>query len=609
MKSGVVDTGRKRGKTMGELLDPQKMSVEDFMGAKAPQKLIPKFQRPFAWDEEQADEFLQDIGRAMERDEPLYFIGALLCVKRGEGKKESHEIVDGQQRLITLSLIFAAAQHLIKDADPAMVKKQMGISADKFMDRVSTFLYRGGGMFDDDDALTDRPYLVEPSENDRMAFCQIVKSGPSSSGNKNRELVAVYNTAKRFFADRAMGTTAGYRYVKDYVKYLTEKVVLVGIFISDEANAYEIFEVLNARGMELAVIDLIKNKLLSCFGTDDDRVNNAYKNWQTALAGCRKRPDKMREYIRCHLQMHKGGKIDPKHLYAEIRDRLEGTGTPEKLAAEILHNLQHHCHKFSAMLCETDRFWEEDFDAPIGPVVGYLNDYRVVYTIMFGMLYGEDKPADFIYRAFRILQTFMKRSRAVRERFSVMEQYEENFAGLARAFYKGKGPKNLKDFFREIKRIDADNLVVIPDESFVKQVGDRVRIKDAEARNMLLELANYVQKRENTDVLVDNDITLEHVFPRNPNREEWPKFKDADADPLVLNRLGNLTLLGKVRNASASNSKFADKKRVAYAPNKCSILLTNELCDYKEWSPETIRSRQLALAELAAEVWAFESTK
>lgn len=101
------------------------------------------------------------------------------------------------------------------------------------------------------------------------------------------------------------------------------------------------------------------------------------------------------------------------------------------------------------------------------------------------------------------------------------------------------------------------------------------------------------------------DITLEHIFPQTPNRKEWPAFADKEADSLVVNRLGNLTLLEKGRNTSASNNKFADKKKLAYAPDKCGILLTNELCDFNEWGPQTIKDRQLRLAKLAAEIWKF----
>lgn len=596
---------------MGELLEPKKMTVEAFMGARAPRKMIPKFQRPFAWGEEEAGELLGDIDRAMGRGEPLYFIGALLCINRPEGNDEAHEIVDGQQRLITMSLVFAAAQHLIKDADPTLVRKQMGISADKFSDKMSEFLYRGGELLEDEDSLSQRPYLVEPSENDKMAFRQIVKNGPGSSVKKHRELVAVYETAKKFLEGKSQGAS-GYRYVKDFIQFLVSKVMLVGIFISDEANAYEIFEVLNDRGMDLAVTDLIKNKLLSCFGSDDERVTNAYRHWQRALkAGCRDRSGKMRDYVRCHLQMHKGEKIDPKRLYIAVNDRLK-TSSPDKVAWEFLHNLDNHCHKFNAMMCATERLWEEDFDAKtgagkIGPVVGYLNDYRVTYTIMFSMLYTE-QPAEFVHQAFRILQTFIKRSRAARERFSVMEYYEERFAKLANLFYKKQGPKTAKSFFKEIKDIDSDEdgLFVVPDDSFIGEVVKRQRMKDTEAKAMLLELSDHIQRKEKTGVLVDaDDITLEHVFPKKPKSKEWPEFEDEETARMYGSRLGNLTLLEGRRNTAASNNAFAEKQKLAYAPEKCGILLTNELCEYSEWTPETIRGRQQRLAELAAEVWSF----
>ena len=595
---------------ISEPLRPKTSTIRKFMADDAIPKRIPRFQRSYAWEKEQVKDLLNDIDTAMLRDSAPYFLGAMLCVehKKSNTDKENdyHEIVDGQQRLVTLSIIFAAMQHWVSDHDTPKTKKQLSMSPSVFVDSLADFLYCDRKTFNSD---KDRSYLLTLGEADDIEYRRIIKDGPSNANGKRKQFNDAYKIISEFFKNKMK--QSGVKYLKRFAEFLAERVYIVAIYISDEADAYEVFEVLNARNMDLTAVELIKNKLLSCFGQDEKAVNKAYEQWNMTLLACGERPARMQDYVRCHFQMQTGNKVDPKKLYRHLRKMLGQEKQKKQRAVKFLGDLEKHCHEFGAIFSKDNGFWEEFKKGKKGDInssVGYLKEYRVVYTIMFAMLYAK-KPKDFIVKAYRLLTVFIKRTRAVGDRFSVIEYYEEEFARMSHQFKNNKGPKNINEFLKEIKRIDVgDNgRKVLLDQNFIEKMSERTKIGESDAKLILVELSNYLQDKNQMATRVDvNNMTLEHIFPKKPDYKEWPEFQDKEIGSLYLGRLGNLTLLQGQRNTKISNRKFAYKKQHGYAPGKCGILLTNELYKIRKWTPNEVKKRSVRLAELAAEVWSFK---
>ena len=597
---------------MPKALDPKTLSVFQFMGAEgAPRKVIPRYQRSYAWEPERVEELLKDIDAAISRESSFYFLGAMLCIEHEQDNPDQekcyHEIVDGQQRLTTLSLIFAFMVHYVNKASP-QIKDELGMPPSTFAEKLSSFLYYDGEFLGD--LGEGRSDLLKLGDADHMAYHQIINHGPTTSGGKLKQFNDAYGIISEFFESRMKESNSGAKYMRKFAKFLSENVSLVVIFITDEADAYEVFEVLNARNLHLEAVDLIKNKLLSCFGNDEAKVDDAYKKWHDVFIVCGKKAARMQDYVRCHFQMEAGDKVDPKALYRHLRSNLGKVNAKgkEKKAKAYLDSMHNHSNQFEAMFCRDHRFWDEFPDKSINSSVGYLNDYRVVYTIMFSILYAE-KPKEFVAGAYHILMTFMKRTRAVLDRLHVIESYEKKLAKLAHEFKEGRGPSTVKEFFEEIKRIDDDELQIVSDSNFIERMSTRPKIKGPNAKSILLELSNYVQNQNKTGTVVDlpdGNIHLEHVFPQNPkNYKEWKEFQNEEVASLYLWQLGNLTLLQGQRNVEVSNKKFADKKQLAYKDS--GILLTKELADIPNWTPDEIKKRQKRLAKLAAKVWSFKT--
>lgn len=599
-------------------LSPATLSVAEFLASRQNLSLfVPRYQRAYAWGKEEVQNLLHDIDAAMSGQSkvggsPYYFIGALLCIQHEKSNSNvRYEIVDGQQRLTTINLIYAHIYHWIKGKNPNEIRKKTGVSYSKIESGLLPYLFLDSnqGAFQEDPPLNERTCRLQLGDKDKMAFSQIIKNGPTTRSNtKTRKLSEAYSVIADFFQDKIERDKGKAKYVVDFIKFLSEQVVMVEVVISDEANAYEIFESFNDRNMRLTAVDLIKNKLLSCQGSNEQEITAAYNLWQDTFAvGCGERPSSMQEYVRCHLQMIRGTNIAPKLLYRDLRKFLGNSSQSavKKRANNLLLDLHSNCHKFKAILCRDDRFWEH-FNSDIKPFVGYLNDYRVVYTLMFAFLHVGTKT-DMVLNAYHMLSSFMRRTRAVRERFSIMEYYEYEFAVLAKKIMNKKGPKSPKNFFAELKRIDStDGWKVIPNESFVAQMSQRSKFRDTDAKLILLQIANHIQRDNQLGSVVDTSVhTLEHIFPQTPKFSEWPNWNEDQAS-LHREAIGNLTILQGARNTSASNKKFADKKRIAYSKQKCGLRITNDLCKHSKWTPTEVKKRSVKLAEIAAEIWSFE---
>ena len=563
---------------------------------------IPRYQREYSWKKEDVKLLLDDIKNAMTANEPYYFIGSILCIKRGEGDDAYHEIVDGQQRIATLSIVFAVVLHYIRDKKPS--EKKLGGDPGELARLLEKSLYYGGGLLKR--SASDDAYRLHLSADDNHLYHRLIKAGPVQKRNgRPQRFKSAYDTALSFLKEEV--EVSGEGFILDFISFIMERVCIIGVFVSSEVDAYEVFEAMNDRNRELTPNDLIKNKLLSCFGENKDALDHAYQQWRATHELCGS-PELMQEYVRCMLQMEAGIQIEPKKLYRHLKDRLPKAPKAAKEEAQtLLGNLYSHVHRFDALQRRDARVWD-DFDLAIKPSIAYLKQFKVVRTLMFAVMYVKTKP-DFVLDIARIMERFIKRSRAVQERFSVMDYYEQEFARLAHNIQTrgSSAPKNSAEFFEKIKEIDAEGrnaLHVIPNKIFIGRMSER-GFKGAYARSVLLEMSAYWQKQQNSDTLPNEDvITLEHVLPQTPKIDQWEGFEDKEHASGWVDRIGNLTLLESGCNTGISNKKFSDKKRLAYS--KSGILLTKELQDYAKWTPDKVRERSKRLAELAAEIWSFK---
>ena len=236
---------------------------------------IPRYQREYTWGKNQWENLFDDV---LEND-PSYFLGSIICINQSTDvlSIQKLELVDGQQRLTTLSLLFAAVYHALKSHETDLDDEQ----------RVELInLKRKLVLKKGDDQIRLIPQIQNNNNQDYRAVladigviseCDV----PAYAGN--RKIFRAY----RYFQDRIDEIANGRSNRLGTMMEFLDKVshaCLVKIEVASHADAYTLFESLNNRGMPLTAIDLIKNKLLARLESiEPGKVDHYFGHWSRLL--------------------------------------------------------------------------------------------------------------------------------------------------------------------------------------------------------------------------------------------------------------------------------------------------------------------------------------
>lgn len=236
---------------------------------------IPRYQREYTWSTAQWESLFDDV----EENDPGYFLGSIICINQSTDSLavQKLEVVDGQQRLTTLSLLFAALYHAMKAHESNLDEDQRG----ELLNLKRKLVLKKG-----DDQLRVIPQIQNNNQNDyRAVLSDIGVIGqvdtPAYAGNRK-----IYR-AYRYFQGRIQDVLADQSNPVESIMAFLEKVsqaCVVKIEVASHADAYTLFESLNNRGMPLTAIDLIKNKLLARLETTDSgKVDHYFDVWNKLL--------------------------------------------------------------------------------------------------------------------------------------------------------------------------------------------------------------------------------------------------------------------------------------------------------------------------------------
>ena len=261
---------------------------------------IPWHQRNYDWDREQVEELLIDISDAAAEKRSCYFLGSLLLVKKAGDR---WEINDGQQRMITLSLI---ANWLVRSHYPGKAKA--------LTDRMLRLLFSNYKPVVGTSDLFHRlsPRIVTPGEY-RQSYDVLLREG--SFGNSGK-LKTAWDTITEHFEGHKSS-------VRRFAAYFLDKLEVSCIYIPSNINPNSIFESINCRGRKLEDFDLIRNYLYSFFNNrskEKEEVHNKLEKLAVRLGGNKK----ITEYLECFFQC-KYGYLQQNFFYRNVKKAIEGS--------------------------------------------------------------------------------------------------------------------------------------------------------------------------------------------------------------------------------------------------------------------------------------------
>lgn len=535
---------------------------------------IPTYQRPYAWTTEEVDELLDDLTEAQKREpDSPYFLGNIILIKRNDDVPES-EVVDGQQRLTTLTMMLCVLRELSTD--------------EKHRKNIEKFIWQEGNDLDG----TEDEYRLSLRDRDREFFRRHVQSTGGVAELLTAERAGLSDSRRRMventkhiydaLAKESEITRA------DFTSWILKHCFLVVVTATDRDSAYRIFSVMNNRGMNLSPTDILKAETIG----------------------------EMNQSIQEH--------------YAEIWESIE-----EALGREQFRDLFTHIRMIYAKdkLRQTLQrgFREHVLSAKNGSE--FIDEVLVPYSEAYGMVknasYVSTEGADEVNRYLRHLGRL--------DNFDwippAMEYFRLNGDARDKLLEFVKGLDRLAftlfirraDVYERIERF-AEVLTDIEGDDGESQGFSSLELSSEEKAEVRERLAGdvYLVTRARLPLLLRLDgmlagagasydhkiITVEHVLPQNPTADsEWTRtFPDEDVREYWTHKLANLVLLPRRKNSAAGNLDFGEKKEVYFRREgeSTTFALTTRVLGEDEWTPEVLQMRQDELLAKLADEWALE---
>lgn len=550
----------------------------DFL-KKSPQFVIPIYQRTYSWTERECRQLWDDIVRTGSNDAiTAHFVGSIVYIEKGLYQVSSQSpllVIDGQQRLTTVTLILEALARQLGDSEPVD-----GFSAKKLRNY----------------------YLLNPLEEGERGFKLLLTQTDKAS------LLALVQQ-KTQPTDQSLRVTENFAFFEARVKNLgadlpalcrgLAKLVVVDIALSrDQDNPQLIFESMNSTGRELSQADLIRNFIL--MGLEPAHQTRLYEDhWRPIEVGFGQEGygSHFDSFMRHYLTLKTGEIPNVRAVYEAFKSHAR---TPD-IAPVGVDALVKDIHAFAGYYCamalgkETDKKLAEAFRdlRELKVDVAYPFLLELYDDFSNERLEGSDFEA-----VVRLIEAYVFR-RAV---CSIpTNSLNKTFATFGRALRKE----------RYLEGVQA-HLLTLPsyrrfpgDEEFKREIVVRDLYNFPRRSYWLRRLENHGRKER---VPVD-EYTIEHILPQNENLSvkwrdelgpEWQRVQES-----WLHTLGNLTLTGY--NAEYSDRPFSEKRDMKGGFRESPLIVNEDLRSLDKWDEAAIRNRAERLAAVATDVWVVPS--
>lgn len=541
---------------------------------------IPRFQRDYSWSADEWEDLWADILSTLGPDgEPSHYMGYLVLQSTDD---RSFDVIDGQQRLTTLSLIVLAVLKNLQRLVDA------GNEADDNEKRLAQIRQTYIGFLDPVTLLA-RPKLQLNRNNDQYYQTYLVPLGHLP----RRNLRASEHLLRKAFEwfDRHVGEylkegtgNAGQR-LAQLVENLSDRLFFTIITVTDELNAYKVFETLNARGVRLSATDLLKNYLFSVLdrgGESEHELRAMEERWE-AIVG-RLQAENFPDFLRAHWNS-RNGLARQAELFKTIRSRVAS----REAVFELLRGMEEDLDTYLALVSPEGSDWSQA-DKEHASV---LKTFRVRQPFPLLLAARRDlSEADF--------SGLLRASVVISLRYNVIGAYstaeqERTYNAVAQRIAAGE--------LRQLgPTLQAMRAIYVNDRNFRAAFAEKL-IRTTDSRNnrvvRFILCALETQLSGQDHAFISDAFGIEHVLPQNAP-DGWGGFSNEEADGLVY-RLGNMTLLRTTDNREAGNLEYAEK-RALYAAS--GFALTRKLAEeHAEWTPQRLAAWQGWMADQATAIW------
>mgnify|MGYP002327245653 CR=1 FL=1 len=549
-----------------ETFKPETKTIKQIFGDIDAFYHMPIYQRPYSWDKERVEQLWYDIVEAYHnnKDNPdedsNYFLGTVVVIN----KKGSYEVVDGQQRLTTLTILFCVLRDLtLVDLTKAAEKSICNSVRDLVEEK-------------------ERLKLTTHDNNQAIFESTVINSIDFNATKKDIVENRFLQNAFYFKSLIEESINGGDNKINDFngfIDYFLNKVSIIRIVCFNENFAIKLFSVLNDRGLDLNSTDIIKAFLLQ--NLNEDKRVFFIEEWKKIESNAKYSGESLQSIFNYYLYYLKSDN-PKKSLQDELKEQFKN-----KNPIDVVLDVK----KFSdELVCLNDENNNKSLS-----LLRYLTHSLYWKTILITakhVNYSDYyKLCDVIKRYY--YQTWISGgtlNRMKQTSFRIMRMVKE------------------LDDISKIESVVKENILKY--DNYKKNILSGNVYYNKWHKPLLLAI-EYELHDEKDFIKITNGIHTEHVLPRGWDKEglNWPSFFSKEEADSLLNSIGNLTLISGTKNIQASNSNFEDKMGIykgIKGDGKTSFEISKMIADrYHSWDPASIKSREDWMLEHIEKIFDF----
>ncbi len=551
--------------------------------------IIPVYQRNYDWKQKQCEQLYNDLIQIIKRDRNTHFFGSVVTSAASKGGKSDYLVIDGQQRITTISILFTAMVNLMKSGVIVPDDARLAEKIEK------KFLV-------DEYQTEDRKLRLKPIKDDCISFDKLITNDPT-------EFVESSNITQNYhYFENQIKNLAKDGIIIDDLYEAIFRLEIIDIFLDKEDNPQLIFESLNSTGLDLTEGDKIRNFIL--MGLDAKKQEDYYEKYWNRIE---KNTDyNVSGFIRNYLTLIQKKIPNINNVYFTFKEYVQETMNIENAddCEAILQDMLYYAQIYGRIITA-----KNDPKDTVSSILYRLNNIEMTVSYPFLLaMFGHEKRNEITFEdvesTLKVLETYICRrimcpnytSNALNKVFctldsEVMKLKVDNSEAIYSSiliYYLlsrsgSAGFPTDKEFIDSLTNRDVYHM-------FKK---NREYILDRFENGNTVERVNVIEMMEN------GDLTIEHIMPQTLT-DDWKKELGDDYQSIYdqnIHTLKNLTLTGY--NSKFSNNPFAFKKTCEGGFKDSGLNLNKPLLDYGHWTSTEMQDRLEKLLKQADSLWPY----
>ncbi|MFP6153967.1 DUF262 domain-containing protein [Helicobacter pylori] len=536
------------------------------------QFVIPIYQRLYSWKKEQCEQLWDDIIKIGGNDKMNgHFIGSILYARVDDTHSSPLLIIDGQQRLTTITLLFIALRNRSSDE----VKRK----------KMESYLINSGND-------GDKKFRLILSESDKDTLLSLIDKDRRKPSEPSLKIVENFKLFEKWIRENTDKLETIFKGL--------EKLMIVWIALKKEKDDPQlIFESMNSKGIELTQTDLIRNYIV--METEVEKQEYFYNQYWRAMEENfkqsekqSKREDLFDKFVRHYLTIKTRETPNINKVYKAFKDYQQKEGIEIE---DLLKDLQKYCGYFCQIA------FKKEADKDLNKALSFLVDLEmdVVYPLLLE-LYSDYKDGvlskqDFIPIIY-LTESYICRRAVYRPGSGGLNKV---FASFTKKINKDQYRESIKAHFLSLEKTTGK----FPKDS---EFRDSLITKELYDPKKTKKIKSFLERLENFNTkepVNTKECTIEHIMPQILT-EEWKRDLGGNFQAIhdkYLHTIGNLTLTGY--NQEYSNNSFQEKRDMEKGFKQSPLRLNQSLKDLESFGEKEIEKRANDLADWALKIWTY----